>query len=117
LHELKWEKKFEELENTPRNKHTHLDTKRSYNRSPNNKNQNTYRKHTETQRRSCNSNPRNNNNNNSNKVLRERERERELWEEGIDESNIYFSLGDHELMRHNTRVNEAESEHTLAKLS
>jgi len=29
---------------------------------------------------------------------------------------IYF-LGDHELMRHNTRVNEAESEHTLAKLS
>jgi hypothetical protein len=75
---------IEELENTPRNKHTHLDTQRSYNKSPNknnNQNTHTHRDH----RRSCKSSPNNNNNNNnSNKVVRERERERAVgkdwWE-------------------------------------
>jgi hypothetical protein len=43
----KWKKKLRSWKkNTPRNKHTHLDTQRNCNRSPNNNNQNT---HTETE--------------------------------------------------------------------
>jgi hypothetical protein len=41
---------IEELENTPRNKHTHLDTqRRSCNRSPNNNNNQNTHKHTQRQ--------------------------------------------------------------------